>query len=132
MHFPTRIYLLDAITGKLKSERQRIVTINGVEYGCTNAEFRPVIPQYNANLWRRYTAGSESFPITANNFVYIGARNGKIHAIDVASKTEVWSYQVSGPVNAAPAISEGFLYAASTDGSVYAFANATGKSTDCR
>ncbi|MDE0317786.1 MAG: PQQ-binding-like beta-propeller repeat protein [Candidatus Poribacteria bacterium] len=124
--FPTRIYLLDAITGKLKSERQRMVTINGIEYGCANAEFRPVIPQYNTNLWRRYTAGSESFPVTANSFVYIGARNGKIHAIDVASKTEVWSYQVGGPVNAAPAISEGILYAASTDGSIYAFANATG------
>ena len=123
--FPTRIYMLDAITGKLKSERQRMVTINGVEYGCANAEFRPVIPQYNANLWRRYTAGSESFPITANGIVYIGARNGKIHAIDIASKTEVWSYQVGGPVNAAPAISEGILYAASTDGSIYAFANAT-------
>ncbi|MDE0483518.1 MAG: PQQ-binding-like beta-propeller repeat protein [Candidatus Poribacteria bacterium] len=123
--FPTRIYLLDAITGKLKSERQRMVTINGIEYGCTNAEFRPVIPQYNANLWRRYTAGSESFPVTANGFVYIGARNGKIHAIDIASKTEVWSYQIGGPVNAAPAISEGILYAASTDGSIYAFANAT-------
>ena len=123
--FPTRIYMLDAITGKLKSERQRAVTINGVEYGCVNAEFRPVIPQYNANLWRKYTAGSQSYPVTANGFVYIGALNGKIHAIDITSKTETWSYQVGGPVNAAPAISEGILYAASTDGSIYTFANAT-------
>jgi outer membrane protein assembly factor BamB/Tol biopolymer transport system component len=123
--YPTRIYMLDAITGKLKSERQRAVTINGIEYGCANAEFYPVIPQYNANLWRKYTAGSESFPVTANGFVYIGARNGKIHAINIASKTENWFHQVGGPVNAAPAISEGVLYAASTDGSIYAFANAT-------
>ncbi len=122
--FPTRIYMLDAITGKLKSERQRIVTINGVEYGCANAEFYPIIPQYNANLWRKYTAGSESFPVTANGFVYIGARNGKIHAINIASKTEIWTHQVGGPVNAAPAISDGVLYATSTDGSIYAFANA--------
>ena len=123
--FPTRIYLLDAITGKLKSERQRMVTINGIEYGCANAEFRPVIPQYNTNLWRKYTEGSESFPITANGFLYIGALNGKIHAIHTTSKTEVWSHQVGGPVNAAPAISDGVLYAASTDGAIYAFANAT-------
>ena len=123
--FPTRIYLLDAFTGKLKSERQRTITINGIEYGCANAEFRPIIPQYNANLWRKYTAGSESYPITANGFVYIGALNGEIHAIDATSKTEVWSHQVGGPVNAAPAISDGVLYAASTDGSIYAFASAT-------
>ncbi len=123
--FPTRIYMLDAITGKLKSERQRRVTINGIEYGCANAEFRPVIPQYNANLWRKYTAGSESFPIRANGFVYIGARNGKIHAIDIASKTETWFHQVGGPVNAAPAISDGILYATSTAGLIYAFANDT-------
>lgn len=123
--YPARIYMLDAITGKLKSERRRAVTINGVEYGCVNAEFRPVFPQYNTNLWRKYTAGSESYPITANGFVYIGAGNGKIHAIDVASKTEVWSHQVAGAVNAAPAIADGVLYAASTDGSIYAYANAT-------
>ncbi len=123
--FPTRIYMLDAITGKLKSERQRAVTINGVEYGCVNAEFYPIIPQYNTNLWRKYTEGSESYPITANGSVYIGARNGKIHAIDITSKAETWSYQARGPVDAAPAISEGVLYAASTDGSIYAFANAT-------
>lgn len=123
--FPTRIYMLDAITGKLKSERQRKVTINGIEYGCANAELRPVIPQYNAGLWRGYTAGSESLPVIANGFAYIGARNGKIHAIDITSKTESWSHQVGGPVNAAPAISDGVLYAASTDGSIYAFTNAT-------
>ena len=123
--YPSRIYLLDAITGKPKSERQRKVTINGIEYGCANAEFRPIIPQYNANYWRGYTAGSESFPVIANDFAYIGARNGKIHAINITSKTIVWSYQVGGSVDAAPAISDGVLYAASTDGSIYAFATAT-------
>ncbi len=123
--FPTRIYLLDAITGKLKSERNRAVIINGIEYGCANAVLRPVLPQHNTNLWRGYTEGSDSFPVIANGFVYVGARNGKIHAINIGSKTETWSHQVGGPVDAAPAISDGILYAASTDGSVYAFANAT-------
>lgn len=121
--YPSRIYMLDAFTGKLKSERQRKVTINGVEYGCSNGEFRPVFPQVNTNLWRGYTEASESFPVAANGYVYIGAREGKIHAINITSKTEEWSYMAAGPVDAAPAISDGVLYAASTDGYIYAFGN---------
>ena len=123
--YRSRIYMLDAFTGKLKSERQRKVTINGLEYGCSNAEFRPVIPNYNATLWRGLTVASESYPVIANNHVYIGARNGKIHAFNLTAKSEEWSYQVAGPVDAAPAISGGMLYIASMDGSVYAFANAS-------
>ena len=122
--YRSRIYMLDAFTGKLKSERQRTVTINGIEYGCSNAEFRPVIPNYNAELWRSYTIASESYPVIANEHVYIGARDGKTHAFNRTSKSEVWTHQVAGPVDAAPAISDGMLYVASTDGSVYAFANA--------
>ncbi len=123
--YPTRIYMLDAFTGKIKSERQRKVTINGVEYGCANAEFRPVIPNYDAELWRSFTLASESYPVMANNYVYIGSRDGKIHAINMTSKTTEWTHQVAGPVDAAPAISDGFLYISSQDGSVYAFTNAT-------
>ncbi len=123
--YPTRIYMLDAFTGKIKSERQRTVTINGVEYGCANAEFRPVIPNYDAELWRSFTLASESYPVMANNYAYIGSRDGKIHAINMTSKTTEWTHQVAGPVDAAPAVSEGILYISSTDGSVYAFTNAT-------
>ena len=123
--YPTRIYMLNAFTGKLKSERQRTITINGIEYGCANAEFRPVVPNHNAELWRSYTVASESYPVIANDYVYIGSRKGKIHAINMNSKTKTWTQQVAGPVDAAPAISDGFLYCASIDGSVYAFTNAT-------
>lgn len=121
--YPTRIYLLDAITGKKRSERQRTVTIKDIEYGCTNAEFRPVNPQYNANMWRSYTEASKSFPIIANGFAYIGSSTGKVHAFDLTTKKEIWTHQVGGPVDAAPAISEGVLYIASTDGYIYAFTN---------
>lgn len=127
--FPSKIYMLDAITGQSKSERQRTVTINGIKYGCENAEFRPIQPQHNAEHWRSYTDGSESFPVIANGYAYIGARNGKLQAIDITAKTEVWSYQTEGSINAAPAISDGVLYAAATDGYIYAFTNATESTT---
>ena len=123
--FPSKIYLLNARTGTLESMRERAVNIHGIEYGCVNGVFRPVFPQHNAKLWRGYTNGSESYPVTANETVYIGARDGKIHAFDAASKTQTWVYQLGGFVEAAPAISDGILYVASGDGTVYAFGNAT-------
>ena len=123
--FPTRIYLLDAISGKMKSKRNGSVRIDGNGYGCVNGVFRPVIPQYNESLWRGYTEGSDSYPVIANGFAYIGARNGKIHAFNITSKSEAWAHQVKGPINAAPAISDGYLYATSLDGSIYTFSNLT-------
>ena len=55
--------------------------------------------------------------------VYIGARDNQIHAIDIESRKEIWSYPTNGYIDAAPAISDGMLYATSDDGYVYAFTN---------
>jgi len=123
--FPSKIYLLNARTGDLEAMRERTIRIHGIEYGCAKGVFRPVFPEHKADLWRGQTGGSESYPVTANGIVYIGARNGQIHAFDAASQTETWTYQLEGFVDAAPAISDGVLYAASGDGNVYAFTNAS-------
>ena len=123
--FPSKIYLLNANTGVLEAVRERTIHIQGIEYGCAKGVFRPIFPEHNANLWRDYTGGSESYPVTANGIVYIGARDGQLHAFEAASKTEIWTYQLGGFVSAAPAISDGILYAASGDGNIYAFTNVT-------
>ena len=122
--FRSKIYVLNARTGSLESRREQTIQIRGIEYGCANGVFRPVSPEHNAKLWRGQTAGSESYPVIANGTVYIGARDGQLHAFDTASKTQIWAYPLGGFVEAAPAISDGILYAASGDGSVYAFTNA--------
>ena len=123
--FPSKIYLLNARTGTLEAMRERTVRIQGIEYGCAKGVFRPIFPEHNADVWRGQTNGSESYPVTANGVVYIGARNGNLHAFDAASKSETWTYQLGSFVDAAPAISDGVLYATSGDGNVYAFTNAT-------
>ena len=123
--FRSNIYLLNARTGELEARRERTVRIRNTEYGCVNGVFRPVRPEHNAKVWRDHTAGSESYPVTANGTVYIGARDGRIHGFDSVSQTETWAYQTGGFVDAAPAISDGILYAASGDGYVYAFTTAT-------
>ena len=123
--FPSKIYLLNARTGALEAMRERTIRINGIEFGCAKGVFRPIYPEHNADLWRDQTNGSESYPVTANGVVYIGARNGQLHAFDATSRSETWTYQLGGSVDAAPAISDGVLYAASRDGNVYAFTNAS-------
>ena len=123
--FPSKIYLLNARTGTLEAMRERTVRIQGIEYGCAKGVFRPIFPEHNADVWRGRTNGSESYPVTANGVVYIGARNGNLHAFDAVSQSETWTYQLGSFVDAAPAISDGILYAASGDGNVYAFTNAT-------
>ncbi len=123
--FPSKIYQLNARTGTVEKMRERTIRIRGIEYGCANGEFRPIAPLHSAKMWREATAGSDSYPVTVNGFVYIGARNGQIHAFDEASKREIWGYQLAGFIDTAPAISDGILYVASGDGAVYAFGNAT-------
>ena len=123
--FRSTIYVLNARTGTLESRRDKRIHIQGIEYGCANGVFRPVSPEHNAKVWRGQTAGSESYPVTANGIVYIGARDGQLHAFDTTSKTQTWVHQLGGFVEAAPAISDGILYAASGDGSIYAFTNAS-------
>ena len=122
--FRSTIYVLNARTGTLESRRDKTIQIRGIEYGCANGVFRPVSPEHNAKVWRGLTAGSESYPVTANSSVYIGTRDGQLLAFDLISKTQTWAHQLGGFVEAAPAISDGILYAASGDGSIYAFTNA--------
>ena len=123
--FPANIHVLNARTGTVETRREGTIHIRGIEYGCAKGVFRPVFPEHDAKLWRDQTGGSESYPVIANDVVYIGARDGQLHAFDASSKTQVWTYQLGGFVEAAPAISDGILYAASGDGSVYAFTNAS-------
>ncbi|MCD4847003.1 MAG: PQQ-binding-like beta-propeller repeat protein [Candidatus Aegiribacteria sp.] len=47
-----------------------------------------------------------------------------IHAVDIRSGTEVWSYDTCGGFNgiqSSPAITDGVMYIAATDGNLYAF-----------
>ena len=121
--YTQKIHVIDATTGELESQPRGRVYIDGVEYVCSQGQLRPVAPQHNVNAWRELTPLTYSYPATANGVVYIGARDNQIHAIDIESRKEIWSYPTNGYIDAAPAISDGVLYATSDDGYVYAFTN---------
>ena len=125
--YTQKIYVIDATTGELESQLQGRVYIDGVEYACSQGQLRPISPQHDVSTWREVTPLTYSYPAIANGVVYIGARDNQIHALDIESREEVWSYPTNGYIDAAPAISDGVLYVTSDDGYVYAFTNQDGE-----
>ena len=114
---------MDAATGTLLDQVRNRVRISGNEYVCTRGKLRPTMPHHRADLWRSFTPGTNSYPAMANEVVYIGGRDNKVHAFGTESKAEIWSYEAKGYIDAAPAIADGMLYITSHDGFVYAFEN---------
>lgn len=125
--YTKKIHVINATTGELESQPQGRVYIDGVEYVCSQGQLRPISPQHNVNAWRELTPLTYSHPAIANGVVYIGARDNRIHALDLESRQEIWSYATKGFIDAAPAISDGVLYVTSDDGYVYAFSNQEGE-----
>ena len=126
--FTRTIHVINATTGEAEGKRRDRVRIDGIDFGCAQGRLRPIIPGHEAKVWRSFVDYTYSFPVRANDVVYIGARDNRIHAIDAASKKKVWSYETRGFVDAAPAVSDGLLYVTSHDGYVYAFENRTEES----
>ncbi len=77
-----------------------------------------------ALLWSVNTGPSIAAPALANGALYVGGVDGKVTEltdIDRSTGKRLWARAVSGgTVNAAPAVSDGIVYA-SNDTSVYAF-----------
>ena len=126
--FTRTIHIINATTGEAEGKRRDRVRIDGIEFGCVQGKLRPIFPEHEAEVWRSFVDYTYSFPVRANDVVYIGARDHHVHAIDAASKKKVWSYKTRGFVDAAPAISDGLLYVTSHDGYLYAFENRTEES----
>jgi outer membrane protein assembly factor BamB/tRNA A-37 threonylcarbamoyl transferase component Bud32 len=71
-----------------------------------------------------------SSPVVANNIVYIGADDYKLHAFDIATGKPLWTTpSTTGPIRSAPAIANGIVYVGAQSGpsnNLYAFNATTG------
>ena len=83
--------------------------------------------RYGDILWKEQL----SFPISTrigvdeNNY-FAGSDNGRVFGLKKRSPVEEWTYRTGGAIQGAPAVDLPAVYVASTDGSVYRFAGATG------
>ncbi|XZE19972.1 PQQ-binding-like beta-propeller repeat protein [Pirellulaceae bacterium SH449] len=64
---------------------------------------------------------SDSSPVISGERVWLGASDGKVSSLDLATGNEVWSYQLTGQILASPAASEGKLVIATEKGLVVCF-----------
>ena len=63
-----------------------------------------------------------SSPAIAGNALVIGAGDGKVRAIELATGTVRWTFATEGRVRSSPAVDNGVVYVGSMDGSLYALA----------
>ena len=69
----------------------------------------------------------KSSVVVAHDLAYIGAESGTLHAIDLKSGKEKWSYKTEMAIEAPPLVEAGQVFAGSTDGFVYALDALTGE-----
>ncbi len=82
-------------------------------------------PESKGLIWRFATAGRRDNRITGvlavnDDTVYVGAWDNRLYAVDRATGTERWHFQVDSPLQGGPALAGNTVYVASYEGTVYA------------
>ncbi|MEU6688115.1 serine/threonine-protein kinase, partial [Streptomyces sp. NPDC046832] len=72
------------------------------------------------------TGSGFSSPAVVDGTVYIGSADEKVHALDAATGTLLWTHTTGGRVFSSPAVVDGTVYIGSNDYKVYALDAATG------
>jgi outer membrane protein assembly factor BamB len=73
--------------------------------------------------YRSDRVGVTSSATICGDLVWIGAGDGLLRALDLATGAPVWSHDFGAPVLAAPAPSGNTLFVATMDGHIYALAS---------
>jgi Tol biopolymer transport system component len=120
--YDKKIYILDPKSGKIKGRASLKTNIGGVLYVCTQGNLRPLEPMNQVKGIRDKIPFSQSYPVIANGYIFIGSRKGALHVLSEMDRQEVFSFEVGGGVDSTPAIYDGMIYFGSLDGYVYALA----------
>ena len=66
-------------------------------------------------------------PITEGNFLFGGANKNIFYGVDIQKGKKLWSYETLGPVQAAPALWQDWIYFGDAKGNIYALTKKEGK-----
>ena len=68
-----------------------------------------------------------SSPVITGDVAVYGGRDGAVHAVDIATGGELWSFATGGALRATPAVADGSVFAGGMDGILYALDATSGK-----
>ena len=68
-----------------------------------------------------------SSPAVSGRTVFIGAGDGNVYALELASGRKLWQFSTGGRVRSTPAVADGVVYVGSMDGRLYALDAASGR-----
>jgi outer membrane protein assembly factor BamB len=77
--------------------------------------------------WRQRIGPTESSPLVADGFVYVGDWRGRVYALDAKTGRVRWTFEAKGRIKGGIARSGNRLYFGTYDGYVYALRATTGK-----
>lgn len=80
-----------------------------------------VYPDPPSEQVRRQNLTGMSAPVVAGDVLYVGADNGRLHALEAATGKELWSISLGLPVKSWPAVSGNALFICDYDGNLWAF-----------
>jgi outer membrane protein assembly factor BamB len=69
----------------------------------------------------------QSSPAYADGWVFFGADDGWLYAVDVATREKQWDFKANAAIKSSPACWNRGVYVASTDGRVYGLSQSTGR-----
>jgi hypothetical protein len=69
----------------------------------------------------RNSRGTHSAPAIADSVVYIGSLDGNLYALDLATGSVLWSWNLKTPISSSAAISGNMVFVGACDGHLYAF-----------
>jgi len=95
----------------------------------TGAEPNKPIERTPTLRWKFKSGPVVSTPLIAGDAVYVGSRNGKFHAIELASGKLRWTSEIRSPIYGSPAIAEGKVLVPSDNGTVHALEIKDGRET---
>ena len=76
---------------------------------------------WNVSLDDASAIGYASSPALTGTHAFTGSGGGTLYAINLSSGQVDWEFVTGGPVLSSPTVAAGKLFAASSDGLVYAF-----------
>jgi outer membrane protein assembly factor BamB len=99
---------------------------NLVNDGCPATIVRWIFPPDTDEGKKLKLEGIYGVPIRVGDFVYFGAYDGNVYALNAADGSARWRFETDDAIVSSLATKDGTLFATSTDGRLYAIDAATG------